>query len=254
MSIDFYSKQGFQFTSQDPLVRRRLHNGNIIHSSNGASHKNFELIACGRTGIFHNWRQGGERGDFIWNFGAAVTNFPVARQSRCNGDPAVTSTTYTRNFELLYWNDRGYAVHMYYEQSAGHWSSGGGFGSGDISGYPAFIQSNYDTPGNFESVVRHNDGSLRHGWRHDKARSWNPGGIVCRSGVRMSGPSLIQANIGTRGNFYVVAVMDDTNLQLFWRNNDDSSLPWLAGETFGGLVGWTPPIMIQTNYGSTDQN
>ena len=95
--------------------------------------------------------------------------FPITRQSQCNGNPAVTSTTYDRNIELLCWNPGGYIVHMYYERNV--WSYGGEFGSGDIDGYPAFIQSNFDIPGNFESVVRHKDGSLQHWWRHDKSRS-----------------------------------------------------------------------------------
>jgi hypothetical protein len=39
-----YAMGGLQFTNPDPWVKRHQHNGCMIHSGNGATHKNFELI------------------------------------------------------------------------------------------------------------------------------------------------------------------------------------------------------------------
>jgi hypothetical protein len=66
----------------------------------------------------------------------------------------------------------------------------------------------------------------------------------------MSGPPLVQANIGTQGNLYVVAVMDDRTMQIFWPDNDFSpNLMWLQeGNSFGSGVGGTPPVMIESSY------
>ena len=71
----------------------------------------------------------------------------------------------------------------------------------------------------------------------------------------MSSSSLIQSNVGANGNFYVVAVMRDGTLAMFWRNNDDpSSLFWAGAETFGANAGSTPPTMIQTTTGTVDES
>ncbi|KAH8749800.1 hypothetical protein BGZ57DRAFT_934907 [Hyaloscypha finlandica] len=251
MDSDSGGMQGFLYTDPDPWVKRRLHNGNLIHSNSGAFFKNFELVVCGPSAVHYRWRS--DDNTFTWFSGPNLLEFSVDHPSQCNGHPSITSTTYNRNVEVLYWSDSNNVVHLYFDQSLLHWFVGGSFGNGQIGGYPGFIQGNYGAPGNFEVVVRHTDGSLRHWWRPDRSRTWNYGGLVCAGGVRMSGPSLIQANVGSTGNFYVVAVMEDTSLKLFWRNNDDPSLPWLPGETFGGLAGWTGATMIQPSFNTQDE-
>jgi hypothetical protein len=247
LQTDVYAKIGLQYTNPDPWVKRRLHNGNMIVSGNGGLHKNFELIRCTSSGLLHQWRQGGDNGDWSWNDAEYIST-----PTPCVGMPSLTGTTYNRNFEFVYWEDSGYLRHKYFDQNTKQWFDGAEFTDGTVFGFPGFIQGNYLDPGNFEVVVRHSDGSLRHWYRQDG--EWNLGGIASESDtVLQSGPSLVQANVGVQGNFYVVAVMNDGTLQLFWRNNDDSSMPWLAGENFGSGFTATSPVMIQSNYGTQNE-
>lgn len=252
--IDDYSKQGVQFTSPDPWVKSRLHNGNLIHGSNGAFRKNFELIRCDRTQLSHLSR---DDTTFQWSFGPSPFVFPSYAE-RCDGQPAFTSTTNDRNFELVYAEKSGHLHHRYYVQTTGTWEGGYRFGSGTVQGYPGFIESDYgpsiDPGGRLEVVVRHDDGTLRHWSRSPVTATWSLKDFVTKKHVRMSGPSLVQADVGTKGNFYVVAVTDAGHLQLYWRDNDSPTPAWAEGEEFGWDVGETPPVMIQSNYGTQDQN
>jgi C1A family cysteine protease len=252
INIDFWAKVGIQFTDPDPWVKARLHNGNMIHTGNGAYHKNLEVIRCDTNKLSHLWR---DDTSFTWNFAPTPANLPSGGD-HCVGMPALTSTTFNRNLELVYAESSGYLRHRYFSQSAGVWADGGRFGDKTVSGYPGFIQGNYGDPkrpgGNFEVVVRHNDGSLRHWWR-SSTNVWSFGGTVIAKNVLKSGPSLVQANVGQQGNFYVVAVMNSGRMQMHWRNNDVSSKPWVKGEEFGSGVGRTPPVMIQSNYGTQNE-
>ncbi|KAH8763827.1 hypothetical protein BGZ57DRAFT_549078 [Hyaloscypha finlandica] len=242
LQTDTFAKIGLQYADPDPWIKRRLHNGNMIVSGDGATHKNFELIRCTGSGLLHQWRQGGENGDWSWHDAE-----DISISTACVGMPSMTGTTYNRNFEFVYWEDSGYLRHKYFDQSAQQWFDGGEFTDGTVSGYPGLIQGNYLNPGNFEVIVRHNDGSLRHWYRQNG--DWQLGGIAVSSDrVMMSGPSLVQGNVGAQGNFYVVVVMNDGSLKMFWRNNDENSMPWLPGEDFGSGFGATPPVMIQSNY------
>jgi hypothetical protein len=243
---------GLQFTNPDPWVKRRQHNGNMIHSGNGETHKNFELIRQGSpSGLEYLWRQGGENGDFSWHFSAAPLVSGVW-EFQCIGMPSMTGTTFNRNFELVYWENSGFLRHKYFDQSTLQWFDGGRFGVNydgtTIAGYPGFTQSDIGSPGAFEVVVRHSDTSLRH-WYRNVEGNWFSSGNVVSTGVLMSGPSLVQANIGTKGNFYAVAVMEDGTMSLFWRDNDSSDLTWFQeANSFGSGVATTPPVMIESNY------
>jgi C1A family cysteine protease len=248
LKMDVYSKIGVQFTDPDPWIKRSLHNGNTIVSDRGTFHKSLELVRCTPSGnLLHQWRAGGENGDFSWHDAETI-----ASSTGCNGMPSLTGTSYNRNFELVYWQNSGHLHHRYYDQNLGTWKDGAVFTNGDVHGYPGFIQGNYLDPGNFEVVVRHNDGSLRHWYRQNN--NWQTGGVAIHSNVKMSGPSLVQANVGIQGNFYVVAVLNSGSLKMMWRKNDDPSYPWMDGEEFGCGYGETPPVMIQSNYGTKDEN
>lgn len=248
-----YAMGGLQFTNPDPWVKRRQHNGCMIHSGNGATHKNFELIRGNSpNGLEYMWRQGGENGDFSWHFAAAPL-VGTAWADQCVGMPSMTATSFNRNFEIVYWENSGLLRHKYFDQSTKQWFDGAEFGVNydgtTIAGYPGFIQSNVGDPGVFEVVVRHSDSSLRH-WYRNVEGDWYSSGAIISTGVLMSGPSLVQANTGINGNFYVVAVMDDGTMRLFWRDNDYSpDLTWIQEEnSFGSGVGETPPVMIESSY------
>jgi len=252
-NIDTYAKLGLRNTNPDPWSKRRLHAGNFFESGNGAEHRNFELVRGDAPRVRHLWRDSGS-GGFTWQEAGTLENpNDLAAGSGCVGQPAATSTTFNRNFEAVYWELSGRLRHWWMDQATKAWRDDGVFGPTDVEGFPAFIQSNYGAPGNLEVVVRRKGGQLVHWWRDSVAPfAWHAG-IVITDGVKMSGPSLVQANIGVRGHFYLVCVTDRGTMQLWWRDNDNG-LTWKPGEVFGRRVGATPVCMIQGQFGATDEN
>jgi len=250
--IDDFAKLGVRNVNPDPWSRRRVHNGCFIESGNGETHRNFELVRSATPRVRHLWRQGGENGDFGWHDAGELSNpnDPGAGAAAI-GMPAVTATTYNRNFETVYWEGSGWLRHWFLDQASAKWCDGGRFGDGRIQGFPGFIQSSYGAPGNFEVAVRGNDGDLRHWWREGPPNfAWHDGGSIAQL-VRMSGPSLVQS-VGDPGNLYVVAVMVNGQLQLWWRD-DQGGTGWHAGEVFAEDIGETPPVMIQGQFGMVDE-
>jgi hypothetical protein len=84
--------------------------------------------------------------------------------------------------------------------------------------------------GNFEIVVVRK-GELQHWWRdnNDPKLPWylgNGGKPIVTNADQ--GPSLIQSNFGTKGNFEVL-IGYSAELHHFFRDNDDSKLPWYPG-------------------------
>ena len=231
--IDDFTKYGLRGTNPDPWTRRRLHNGCVIESGNGEMHRNFELLRSSAPRARHLWRQGGENGDFSWHeaFPLENPNDPGAGAAVI-GMPTLTSTTYNRNFETLYWEGSGWLRHWWFDQANRHWNDAGRVATDQAAGFPGFLQSSYGAPGNFEVTVRQRDGQLHHWWREGPPSfAWHDGGSITGR-VRMSGPSLVQANVGSPGNLYVVAVMDTGQLQLWWRD-DVGGTGWHRGEVFG---------------------
>ena len=240
--IDRYAKTGLQGTNPDPWTKRRLHNGTMIESGNGAAHRNFEMLATGGGGgqIQHWWRDN-SAADFPWHSGVTFGNDAAV----C---PTLISTTFNRNFESVHLTFSHRLHHWWFDQSAGHWNDGGIFGSTDTAGVPGFIQSNYGAPGNFEVVVRTGDGRLNHWWRD--GGGWHDGGRFA-SDVAYSGAALIQSHYGAQGNFEVVCTLSSGEMQHWWRDNDHGMV-WQAGPRFGsGISG--PPCLIEGQFGAGDE-
>jgi len=233
-SIEKYAKYGVPHVNPDPWTKRRLHNGNLYESGNGALHRNFEMLATtDGSGVRHWWRDNTAPG-FPWAHGSDFGNDAAV----C---PSLTGTTYNRNFEAVYLTTGSRLHHWWLDQNNGRWNDGGVFGPNDAAGVPGFIQSNYG--GNFEVVVRTRDSKLNHWWRDGSG--WHDGGRF-GNGVRYSGPSLLQSNYGTQGNFELVCVMDNGTMQHWWRDNDHGNV-WTPGRVFGTADG--PPCMIQGQFG-----
>ena len=244
-NIDTYAKAGLTGTNPDPWTKRRLHNGNLYESGNGALHRNLEVAGAGGSRVLHRWREGGP--PWTWGTGAQFGN----DASVC---PTLTGTTYNRNMELLYLTG-GKTVHHWWTGGGGSgpWNDGGLAGPGDYYGVPGFIQSDYGAPGNFEAVVRTTGGQLAHLWRlNGPPWTWAESARF-GSGIAYSGASLVQSDyLGKpdHGNLEVVAVRTNGAMQHFWRNAAD--MQWRAGSVFGAGVG-SPPVMIQGQYGMRDE-
>ncbi|KAF2689219.1 cysteine proteinase, partial [Lentithecium fluviatile CBS 122367] len=260
--IDQWGKHGLKGVSPDPFTRRRVHNGNLYQSSNGMHHKNFEVLKGGLEVRLY-FRDGG-----TLSWGKVATPLPVvANTLPTKGMPALTSTTYNRNFETVFWDAANNLQHWVFDQKTGVWSTQSSFGGGLIAGYPGFIQSSVNAPGNMAVVVLQKDGRLHH-WHRGLERdeyggqgeNWweiaqgSTGPLVFANNVLMSGPSFVQSNVGENGNLYVVAVLKTGELQMWWNDLNDYTADWLPGEIFGSGFGSTPLCMIQGCPAIGDEN
>lgn len=240
--IDDYAKLGVRFTNPDPWTKRRLHGGNMIESGNGELHRNFEMVATAGLQLRHWWRDGR---DFQWH---VASMFGTPDAAAC---PALTSTTYNRNFELVYLTAGHRLHHWWLDQGTGRWNDGGVFGPADAAGVPGLCQGNYGQPGNFEVVVRTADGRLAHWWRQNGAPwTWSESARFAGD-ILLSGPTLVQSNYGRQGNLELVAVRTDGRMQHYWRDNDNGMV-WRDGAVFGAGV-TSPPCMIEGQFGCGDE-
>jgi hypothetical protein len=64
-------------------------------------------------------------------------------------------------------------------------------------------------------------------------------------------PSLIQGRFGTQGNFELAVPSGGGGVIHFWRNDDNTFLPWSGPIFFGGALGMVDAVsMIESNFGS----
>ena len=241
VDIDSSAKIGLTGVNPDPWTKRRQHNGGMLESGNGATHRNFELLATGPGNVIQHWWRDNSAPGFPWHKGPAFGNDAAV----C---PTFISTTYNRNFESVHLTTTNRLHHWWYQQPGGPWHDGGVFGPTDAAGIPGFIQGNYNAPGNFEVVVRTRDSKLTHCWRD--GGGWHVG-VKFGSNVAYSGASLIQSHYGTQGNFELVCVLSSGKMQHWWRDNDHGMV-WNAGPEFGSGIG-SPPCMIEGSYGAGNE-
>ena len=241
--IERYARIGLQLTNPDPWTKRRLHNGAMIESGDGARHRNFEVVArAPGNAIAHWWRDGG---DLSWHRAETFANDAASF-------PAFDGTTYNRNFEMVFLTTGRRLHHWFFDQSGGHWLDGGVFGPMDADGTPGFLQSNFGQPGNFEVVVRTEGSQLAHWWRiNGPPWTWQES-VRFGSGIAFSGPTLVQSHYQKPGNLELVAVRQDGTMQHFWRD-DIGRTGWHTGATFGSGIA-SPPVMIEGQYGAQDEN
>lgn len=238
--IDAFARYGVRNTNPDPWTKRRLHNGNLYESGNGALHRNLEVAGSNGSRVLHRWREGGPP----WTWGTASSFATDA--AVC---PTLTGTTFNRNLEIVYLTTGGRLHHWWTGGGgSGPWNDGGVFGPTGCNGVPGFIQADYNAPGNFEVVVSVAGGRLQHVWRD--GGGWH-NGAVFGSNIARSGPSLVQGTFGgAHGNLECVAVRTDGTMQHFWRN--ESTFAWNSGAIFGSGVS-SPPVMIQGQYGMRNE-
>ncbi|MEI6757980.1 MAG: peptidase C1A [Chlorobium sp.] len=241
VNIDTYAKIGLTGVNPDPWTKRRMGNGGMLESGNGASHRNFELLTTGTGGKVQHWWRNNSTTGFPWNKGTSFGNDAAA----C---PTLISSTFNRNFESVHLTTSHRLHHWWFRQPSGPWSDGGIFGPPDAAGIPGFIQGNYGAPGNFEVVVRTADSKLTHCWKD--GGGWH-NGVKFGTNVAYSGASLIQSHYGTQGNLEVVCTLASGKMQLFWRDNDHGMV-WNEGAQFGSGVS-SPPCMIEGSYGAPNE-
>jgi hypothetical protein len=239
--IDQYSKAGLRNVNPDPWSKRRLHNGALYESGNGALNRNLEVMGSNGSRVQHRWREGGPP----WTWGVAKSFASDA--AVC---PTLTGTTFGRNMELVYLTTAGRLHHWWGPGGgSGPWSDGGVFGPLDCQGVPGFTQGDYGAPGNFEVVVKVGGGQLQHIWRD--GGGWHDGAKFGAS-IAYSGATLVQGDYGSpHGNLELVAVRTNGTMQHFWRN-EAKNLTWNAGAVFGAGIA-SAPVMIQGQYGMQNE-
>lgn len=239
-SIDTYSKAGLSGLNPDPWTKRRLHNGNLYESGNGALHRNLEVLSAAGGAVTHHWREGGP--PWTWN----VASHFGSDSPTC---PTLTGTTYNRNMEAVYLTNGGRLHHWWAPGGGGAWNDGGVFGPTDCQGQPGFVQGDYGAPGNFEVVVKVGGSQLMHLWRD--GAGWHQG-VRFGTNIALSAATLVQSDYlaNGHGNLECVAVLTSGQLQHFWRNAAD--LSWNPGATLGRAI-TSPPVMIQGQYGMASE-
>jgi C1A family cysteine protease len=251
-NIDAYVKYGVlgSATNPDPWTKRRAHNGNLYESGDGALHRNFEVWAVAPGSVIrHYWRDGSSL-----NWAVAET-----QGNDCAASPTVTATTFNRNFEMVYRTTSNRLHHRYFDQGAGKWFDGPIFGPTNVAGIPGFIQSDFGSlqqpetvngpGGNFEVVVLIAGGTLAHWWRNNSAPAfpWAQSATF-GSNIKLSAPTLVQRF--DRG-LDVVCVNNDGSMQRYWRD-DANHKGWAAAEKFGSGVN-SPPVMIRSQFGASNE-
>jgi hypothetical protein len=255
-------------TNPDPWTKRRLHSGNLYESGDGSYHRNFEVWAPGPGDVIRHYFQNGKT--LKWSLEETLPEVTLSDNKKgydCAGVPSVFGSTYFRNFEVTYQacasTENGTTTKQLrpclYDQATKKWIDHGLFGPTDTDGVAGFIQINVGAPGNFEVVVRRSNGVLENWWRDNvsNAGKWQSKGSF-GSDILLSGPALVQrwaANgdpgVGVPAGLDLVCVTKHHTMQRWWRDDPNNSW-WVACETFGSNVK-TPPVMIRSQFGATDE-
>jgi hypothetical protein len=215
----------------------------LIQSSYG-NPGNLEVVVIASNQLVHFWRDSGP--SFTWNgpfsIASGVAGIPGLIQGRF-GTPG--------NFEVVAPNASGGLVHYWRNNQIPNtpWNGPTPFGQslGQVDAV-SLIESSYGNPGNLE-VVASASGQVYHFWR-DSGPSFTWHGPFALNGILGFVPSLIQGRFGSPGNFELVVSIPTGGLAHYWRNNQDPSFPWNLGATFGGLIPYGAPSLIESNYGN----
>lgn len=121
----------------------------------------------------------------------------------------------------------------------------------------SLIQSRFGSQGNLELAATEEGGkNLVHFWRDSgPSFDWHGPGFISepsKKPVFNGNPSLIQSRNGNKGNFDLVVPLSKGGFAHYWRNNDDSTLPWYGPFNFGSTTGvlYEAVTLIQSNFGN----
>ena len=158
------------------------------------------------------------------------------------------------NFELVVPRSAGGLMHFWRDNDVEVWHQAPDFATsvGHVSAV-SLVQSSFSAGGgigNLEVVARVGD-KLALFWRPDTTdATWQGTENVVYFASGTSGiPSLIQGRFGRHGNFELVTPLASGGLAHYWRDNDDPSLAWHLGSTFGTELGSIASVsLIESNY------
>ena len=207
--------------------------GCLIQSSfGGGAHGNFEVVVLEGNNLNHYWHDNSNPTS-PWQFGATIS-------TEATGEACMIESSYSGwygNFELVVLEGNN-LVHYWRDNAAAGlpWHRGVTITS-DATGPACLFQSDYGvagTPANFELFVQ--EGPVIGHWFRDNSDPnlpWIRITSVLAAGDKASGPAcVIQGDYGAgaHGNFELI-VPEGGNLIHYWRDNTQSSTPWLKGVT-----------------------
>ena len=138
--------------------RKRHQNGLMIQNGFGIFHKNFQLVrASPASGFIHIWRQ--DSSPYTWYKGQTVVrrkDGAIVPNQWVIGQPLIISSSFNRDFEVIYLANNNVLRHWYYSHTAGKWFDVETIGS-FIGGYPGYAQTDDSS---FALAVRRTDGTL----------------------------------------------------------------------------------------------
>jgi papain like protease len=274
-NIDSYAKQGFQNSNPDPWTKRRSHSGGMVESGDGALRRNFELLACSHGNSFTHWWRDNSSNNLPWAKAETMANDvaslltltgttynrnfetiyrttksqlhhwyfdqasskwnegPIFGPTNAIGGVGFCESDYGQgNFEVVVALQGGIIQHWW--RAGGTWNQGPTFAAGVTTVGPSLIESTYN---NLELVATRANGQMQHWWRN--GATWTAGPVF---GTGVASPAcMIQGQFGADtdkaiGNFELCVAMPNGTVQHWWRNNQDASLPWIFGATFGSNV------------------
>ncbi|MGW4056962.1 C1 family peptidase [Amycolatopsis sp. NPDC004747] len=260
--LDTATFAGLRGTNPDPWAKRRLRNGTLVQSGNGAFHNNFELFV--RNGMNHeHWYRENADAKLPWIKVGLVRSADPWRDTFHDDAldcAAAVQSTFNRNFELVYRSSYRRLRHVYFDQASGWWNDATLFGPADPVGIPGFVQSNRGAPGDFEVVVVNPAGQAEHWTKHNGA-PWThrPGEwyhqATFGSDFAFGGPALVQSRLGVtgspengQGELHYVGTVTSGAMRHYRR----APTGWTLEHVFGDNVS-SAPCLIEGTYGTTDE-
>jgi len=228
-------------------------------TSSGTGPGNLAVVARVGNNLLYYFR---EDVAFTWSgattIATGVTGVPSFVQSR----PGTFGTM--GNFELVTPLRTGGIAHFFRnnDDPSLPWSQTATFGTDlGIVDAVCVVQSNFSTQfvntgvqgqGNLTVVARVGNNLYYFFRTDDPSFTWSTEQLIT-TGVT-GNPSFVQARpgtYGTMGNFELVVPLRTGGLGHFFRNNDDSSLPWSQTATFGTSLGAVDGCsLVQSNFSS----
>jgi hypothetical protein len=128
----------------------------MIQSGFGDSHRNFELVKASSSKGFIHYRQDSATPN-IWNEMETVFRDRTgAPDQTVVGQPLIITSSFNRDFEVIYLAPDNTLRHWYYSQSAAKWYDVNDWLS-YIGGYPGYTQQDDSS---FSLVVKRTDNTL----------------------------------------------------------------------------------------------
>jgi hypothetical protein len=239
---------GVQRLDPGPWVRRRSHAGALLESADQDGQSGLLALRGGWRPVV--LRREDADGDELWRASGYLGAINQVEAERATlGLPALAERVEGDGLHAVCWEFSGGLRFWSSRGGASPWRDQGRLGPPDAAGWPALTRTATGDGCGLDLVVRTARGRLAH-WVRD-ASGWREAGRFA-AGVRASGPAL--AYVGPHAStpsLDVVCVGDHGRLE-HWRRARATE-HWRLVAVFGRDVGQTPPCLIVSSLGQSDE-